>query len=195
MSIYKINPIMLRLTALLLALMATTSAAAQSHQPVRLGPVSVVATSSPTFRLFPGVSVAWRDSAVHVYQDETVIPEPMAPIFREAIETAIQGRGYRLREAGEGSYEIGFVLDLASDMSGADIFAQLGFNPGLAEASSERFERGTLAIMLMRPDGNEIVWRGAIQAFADMEAGPESRRERIRLAAERLLRSLPEAPR
>lgn len=169
--------------------------AAPAQQPFRLGPVSVVATSEPGFRVFPGVSVSLRPDSSKVIQDPRFADEHLEAQFREAIMNGLVERGYRLAPPGESSYEVGFVLALSAEMSNTALLDELGFSPGLADARSDRFERGTLAVLLFEPDGGPVMWKGAIQAFADLEADPEVRRQRIQLATQRLLRALPTPPR
>lgn len=181
-------------TLLILCLVFPSLAMSQDQLPVRLGPVSVVATAAPGFRIFPGVSVSPREGGGHVYADEGLTETPLEPLFREAIFSSLVARGYRLAPPGESTYEVAFVLAMADAMSDDQLVAELGFSPGLPSADDDRFARGTLAVMLMQPDSNQVVWRGAIQAFADLEADPERRAQRIALATQRLLRALPEPP-
>jgi hypothetical protein len=190
----KLESDMLRLLIVLAVLLTTRTADAQSSPPMTLGTVSVVATSSPRFRVFPGVSVSPRPSAVRVYADNRFAGSDLETLFGDAIMSALVGQGYQRAAEGEGSYEVGFVVAMSGALSKEQLIEELGFSPGLSGSGGNQVEHGTLAVMLFKPGTDKIMWRGAIQAFVDFDADSQRRAQRIKLAARRLLRVIKQPP-
>jgi len=181
------------LLALLLSLLAFDAIAAQGGS---LGLSSMVSTRDPNLRVAAGATVSWRESAVKVYQNENLDSKAVGRIFRGAIEAAVLERGYQFAAPGDpADFELGFLLALASSLDDDQILRQFGFSPGLqGGAGSNLPEKGTLVVILIDPRSGRSMWRGAIQAFANLGASEAERQQRASLAATKLMRLMPDVP-
>lgn len=180
---------------MLSALLGLSLALPVTGQSGYLGFSSLVSTTEPGLRVPANATVSWSDASIRIYPDERLDVPSATRIFRTAIEAEMTDKGYQL--AGEGvvgEFELGFMLALSSSLDDDEMLRKFGFSPGLGSSTtSDLPEKGTLVVILINPRNGRAMWRGAIEAFADLGATDTEREQRAASAVGRLLRLMPDA--
>jgi hypothetical protein len=110
---------------------------------------------------------------------------------RAAVEDEFASRGYDMTEADLADRRLAFGV--RSDGDSAELGATFGLSPGLVGSGDA--SRGTLVLAVLDASGRRILWRGAVQAFADLDGDDDRRRDVLRDGVRRLLRGLPDRTR
>jgi hypothetical protein len=180
---------------MLLALLGLSMLAPALGQSGALGFSSLVSTTEPGLRVPANAVVSWSESSIRIYPDERLDVPSANRIFRTAIENKMTDKGYQLSGEGVvGEFELGFMLALSSSLDDDEMLRKFGFSPGLGSSSGTNVpEKGTLVVILINPRNGRSMWRGAIEAFADLGATDTEREQRAASAVGRLLRLMPDA--
>ena len=135
-------------------------------------------------------SFAWHPGSRVVVDDERLGDRHASLLVQEALADALVARGYKPAGSPRSDLVVGFVVAV-EDMDHASVSEAFGMDPGLLPgASGERYERGTLIVEISRPASPVPLWRGAVQARADLDLPETVRRERLALAVDRLFSGL-----
>ena len=177
------------------ALLAVNLAGPAMGQSGVLGFSSLVSTTEPGLRVPANASVSWSEASIRIYPDERMDVPSADRIFRGAIENEMTNKGYQMSGEGiVGQFELGFMLALSSSLDDDEMLRKFGFSPGLRSgANSKAPEKGTLVVILIDSRNGRSMWRGAIEAFADLGASDTEREQRAASAVGRLLRLMPDA--
>lgn len=146
-----------------------------------VGPGAPLA-SSGTWSWMPGSGVSLNNPAADANFVESIL--------RDAIETELRERGWIRGSQGSADMMLGFVAALSEEMSDVELIRRFGLTPGLPSAGM-RYGKGSLVIILSKPGSSTPLWRGVAQILADLELSNEVREQRIRVAVNVLLSSMP----
>ena len=178
------------LTSLLSSGCVTEPNATASHPALRQ--TSVVSTSAPEFQPKPGETVAWKDSiSVHVPEGLTV-PQALVNDLKAKIDSQLVAKGYAFTPIGQQpDYFIHGLIVMGNELNEHQLRDILGFEPGLV-SRGEKYEKGSLLLMLVDPATQYTDWRAVVQVFTSQELSGEQRDQRFDYIIRSLLRPLPD---
>lgn len=152
---------------------------------------SVVSTSAPDFNPHRGETVAWKGKlSVHAPTGQ-VVPPTLVDDLKARIDSQLVAKGYAFTPAGaQPDYLINGIIVLGNELNESQLRDALGFEPGLV-VRGEKYEKGSLLLMLLNPNTLATEWRGVVQVFTDLDLTPEQRAQRFDYIIHSLLRPLP----
>ncbi|MAR91725.1 MAG: hypothetical protein CML06_12705 [Pseudomonadales bacterium] len=152
---------------------------------------SVVSTSSPEFAPQPGATVGWdNDLSVHGAEG-TDLPVQLVTELKTRIDAELVAKGYAFTPPGVApDYHIHGLILLGDQLNEHELGDLLGFQPGLV-AHGQRYEKGSLLLMLVNPATLGTDWRAAVQVFTDRNLTQEQQQTRFDYLVHSLLRPLP----
>ena len=153
---------------------------------------SVVSTSSPEFAPQPGATVGWdNDLSVHGAEG-TDLPVQLVTELKTRIDAELVAKGYAFTPPGVApDYHIHGLILLGDQLNEHELGDLLGFQPGLV-AHGQRYEKGSLLLMLVDPNSFSTNWRAVVQVFTSQELSAEQQEQRFQYIVRSLLRPLPD---
>ena len=139
-----------------------------------------------------GGNFSWTPKGIHFYDDPRFGKKSLQLLLQDAILQNLARRGYRFESSANSSdFSVGYVLALESALGDDEMNAQYKINPGLPgnETQPGKYEKGTFIIDIIDSRGNRLLWRGAIQGFANFEMEEEQRKKRIKKVVNLLLQN------
>lgn len=166
----------------------------QSTNPA-LRQTSVVSTSAPEFAPQKGETVAWKDAiSVHA-PDGLTVPQKLVDDLKAKIDTRLVAKGYAFTPMGQQpDYLIHGLIVMGNELNEHQLRDVLGFEPGLV-SSGQKYEKGSLLLMLVDPNTQYTDWRAVVQVFTSQELSDEERDQRFDYIIRSLLRPLPDLKR
>lgn len=166
------------------------------EQPVEsanpaLRQTSVVSTSAPEFAPKPGETVAWKDSITVHAPEGLSVPQVLVDDLKAKIDSQLVAKGYAFTPIGQQpDYLIHGLIVMGNELNEQQLRDVLGFEPGLV-SHGQRYEKGSLLLMLVDPNTQYTDWRAVVQVFTSQELTGEERDQRFDYIIRSLLRPLP----
>lgn len=126
--------------------------------------------------------------------------------LHSSVDSALQSAGYRMVEAADADFLVSYYITIDDMTSVTYINNYWGYGPGWGSRYYRRspgfypvfsepvvfeYEQGTLILDIVRPEGRELVWRGAASRELDDSATPEQRQLRIDNTVRAILKEFP----
>ena len=179
------------LSSLLMACANTQESALKEMQ------LSFVTVHHSTLQIPLHASYQWSEGFSHQSVEGRLHHVDMWSLLKQAIEQEMLDKGYQQALPHESAdLHISFVAALTSALNDTEIQQQYGLVPGLETGliDHHRYEKGTLIFDVVNPATQQIAWRTAGQALANLQSIPaEARAARIQLFVKKLLEFLPDA--
>jgi hypothetical protein len=174
-----------------LALAACSTGSSAPPQPNPLSQTSAVSVAMPGFSTSSETTLRWRSDLIWVDDPEGRY-ERRANMLQQILQAEFERKGYEFTApTGDATYDVVAVAVLGDLQGHEEIAKTFRLYPSLA-ANPAGYSRGNLLVALAYTGTDIIVWRGAIEVFADPEMQPlEVRQQRMQWGAQQLLRSVP----
>lgn len=124
-----------------------------------------------------------------------------------AVDRHLAARGYRLIAEGRPDFLVGYYVTLDKETSVSVINDYWGYAPvwvhggfhghyglGYSQAFVSTYEKGTLILDIVKPNGRALMWRGAVSDELVSADSPAARQRQIDAAVEALLARFPPSP-
>ncbi len=120
--------------------------------------------------------------------------------IRSAVDRVLASRGYRLLEGGRPDFRVGYYVTLEKETDVSIIDDHWGYyhgdafhhgGIGLSWARVYQYDKGTLILDIVDPDGRRLLWRGSLGDDITAAGSPADRQRRIDGAVETLLSRFP----
>jgi hypothetical protein len=192
------NPILARLalacltlSGLLLSTACVTVKEPAQVTDVKLRQSSVVSTSSANFKPQKGDTVSWQGGiSVHA-PDGVDITDNLVADLKAKIDKQLVAKGYVFTPQGLApDYLIHGVIVVGNELNEKQLRDVLGFEPGLV-ATNQKYEKGSLLLLLVNPNSYSTDWRGVVQVFTAPGLTEQERDQRFDYIIRSLLRPLP----
>lgn len=181
----------LPLAALLLVacVTETTDDLIPSHPMSRSAVVSVGGTTPvPTPAKF-----SWVRSSSVLVEDPRLDAVQLRALVRGALQEGLAAHGLTPGSRGTAMLEVGYVVALEKELDEPTVSSMFGLDAGLSATAQEaaKYDKGTLIVSISHTGARTPLWRGSVQAFADLDLPDEVRRQRVQRAVELLLSRVP----
>jgi len=150
-------------------------------------------TNRKTYQFAERVST--KDSDPRIYNDITV------QRIRNAVNLALQERGYELITSGEPDFKVGWHGSIDTKMNMETVTNDYSYTEGWYSSHDTRlpqsktyvneWEEGTLIIDIIDPKKNELMWRGTGTALVDENVSAEEDQEGLNDAVAKILTAFP----
>ena len=181
-----------------LALMTTacTQVEIKPAETTNLNAYSAVVTADESFKPKANDKFVWYDELLLTDEDHTIKAPAAAKRFIEnQIEAEIRLKKYNITEqVTDADYMIGAAVILDNSEMSQQVSKFVKVFPGIRD-SIGNYKEGTILVVITRPGDitrNQILWRGAIQAYiVGEELTQEERQLRVQAFIQQLMGSFP----
>ncbi|MEE8468083.1 MAG: hypothetical protein V3T22_06485 [Planctomycetota bacterium] len=136
---------------------------------------------------------SWVRSSSVLIDDPRLDPVRLRALVRGALQECLATHGLTPGSRGTAMLEVGYVVALERELDESTVSSMFGLDAGLSATAEEaaRYGKGTLIVNISSTGARTPLWRGSVQAFADLDLPDEVRRQRVRRAVELLLARVP----
>jgi len=155
---------------------------------------SAISVTLPEFVTSPDTRLHWHRELLWVDDPEGRY-ERSAQVLQRAIGSEFERKGYRFVSGDdEANYDVLAVAMLGPLRQQPEVEEFFRLYPSLAKPASG-YGLGTVLVAIAPAGTRDIVWRGALEVYTDPgKMAVEQRDQRLRWAAQQLLRSIPDQP-
>lgn len=161
---------------------------------MRTVPYSIATSADLGADVIKASTYTWLPGMHTVHETPSLSGVPVRHYLESAINNAIAAKGYRFSSmAAADTLLVGYRVILGETTDATQPARDMGVSPGLVSASpdTERFERGTLVILIVDNLTRRTLWRSALQGFADMDIPADVRQRRINEIVASMLAGFP----
>lgn len=184
-----------KLASILLIIFCAAIASCSQHSAQQTSPAQELRISTATssghtsFRPNANTRFYFTPNIKRIIDTGLQLDEASINNIKQSILHRLQTKnGFKFSNADNADYAISAHIVYGNSYSESDFIQRYGVSPSLNE--SEHFQRGTLVI-LIHNTVNQIVWRGAIQIYANAGLEQDLARQRASQAVATLLNQIP----
>ncbi len=120
--------------------------------------------------------------------------------IHDAVDRALAARGYRRLESGRPDFRVGYyvTVEKETDISIIDdhlgYYGDIGFHHGgigFGWARAYQYDKGTLILDIVDPDGKRLLWRGSVSDDITAAGSPAYRQRQVEKAVQAILSRFP----
>lgn len=139
---------------------------------------------------------AWQSSTPEVTGNERLDDPLLHGRIQSAIEKSLAEKGFSKVASGVPDVWVAYHIALQQKLDARTIYTGYGpyrgwYGVGGTQTVVDQYDLGTLLIDFIRPETNNVIWRGSGQSRIQELKTPEQREERVQDAVDRILKQYP----
>ena len=186
------------LLPMLLSALAACSSLQERPEDASSAQDEAMAQSDTTPRaLKRGESFAWRPAGRFFYDAPRFTGGEVKPMLEDIIVNTLTSRGLQYAEtpdvAQNADLWVGYIVVLGGTLSDADMQSLHEKEPELKTTGSDpnRYEKGTLVIKLLDAKTQNLIWRGSVEGFTNLDMFNDVRLNRLRDVVQGMFTTFP----